>query len=319
MADVDVIVPCYQHGQYLRECVESALNQSGAEVRVLIVDNASTDGSADIARKLADEYPRIDVRVHEKNLGPIASINEGLEWASADYMMLLAADDWITPGCFSRAIEVMEKHPEIVFAFGREVEMLDRVAVTVPDQPDEAAAWRSLTAQKFILELSPPGSVGAGAIVVRTTAQKRAGPYREGLSHAFDLEMLMRLATQGRVADIDAVQGIRRLHPTTQSSSLRRDATGQLVEIERAFENFFSGAGASLQDAHQIRHAVLRNVGSCAYWRALSRLVSGRPRDALELFRLARRLSPRAFVVPPLDYLTKVSGPLTKIRVALRR
>ena len=59
MARVDVAVPCYQHGAYLRDCVASVLGQ-GVDVRVLIVDNASTDDSPAVARELAAD-PRVEL------------------------------------------------------------------------------------------------------------------------------------------------------------------------------------------------------------------------------------------------------------------
>src|SRR4051794_15159199 len=53
MASIDVVIPCYQYGRYLRDCVRSVLDQDVEQLRVLIIDNASTDGSAEIARQLA--------------------------------------------------------------------------------------------------------------------------------------------------------------------------------------------------------------------------------------------------------------------------
>ena len=61
---VSVVVPCYNYGHFLPEAVASALAQEGVDVEVIVVDDASTDGSAAVAWRLASEDPRISVVLH---------------------------------------------------------------------------------------------------------------------------------------------------------------------------------------------------------------------------------------------------------------
>src|SRR5262245_2149715 len=106
---VDVVIPCYNYGHFLPQCVDSVLSQPGVDVRVLVIDDKSTDDSAEVARRLADEDERIEVRVHETNQRHIATYNEGLlGWAAADYTVLLSADDLLVPGSLGRAARVMD-------------------------------------------------------------------------------------------------------------------------------------------------------------------------------------------------------------------
>ncbi len=77
MHNVDIAIPNYNYGRFLRESVESVLSQRGVNVRVLIIDNASTDDSAAIACQLAAEDSRVELCLRERNLGPHASFNEG--------------------------------------------------------------------------------------------------------------------------------------------------------------------------------------------------------------------------------------------------
>lgn len=156
-------------------------------------------------------------------------------------------------------------------------------------------------------------------MLVRTSAHKRAGIYREIVRFAYDLEMLMRLATFGRVADVGAVQGVRRVHEDTQTAHLQKEVIGPLVEIEGAFASFFASEGASLPDAQQLHKSVRRNIASCAYWRGLARMASGKFRDGLALLRLTWRISPRSMFLPPVDYLAKLDSPLAKIGAAFNK
>ena len=73
MPNVDVVIPCYRYGHFLRECVSSVLMQEGVEARCLIIDDASNDGSAGIASVLAAEDPRVETLLHENNRGHIAT------------------------------------------------------------------------------------------------------------------------------------------------------------------------------------------------------------------------------------------------------
>src|ERR1700754_4915016 len=119
MASVDVLVPCYQYGRYLRGCVESILSQGIQDLRVRIIDNASTDDSVGIARRLMAEDSRVDLVAHPRNLGPHASFNEGIDWAGADYFLILCVDDLLAPGALARAVAVMEQNPDVVLTYGQ--------------------------------------------------------------------------------------------------------------------------------------------------------------------------------------------------------
>ena len=88
------------------------------DVDVLIVDDASPDDSAAVAYRLADEDPRVSVLVHPTNMGHIATYNDGLARAKGDYVVLLSADDAITPGSLARSTALMEAHPSVGFVYG---------------------------------------------------------------------------------------------------------------------------------------------------------------------------------------------------------
>src|SRR5437660_6584650 len=70
---VTVVVPCYNYGRYLPQCLASALDQPGVDVDVVLVDDASTDGSGDVAEELAAADSRITLVRHAVNAGHIAT------------------------------------------------------------------------------------------------------------------------------------------------------------------------------------------------------------------------------------------------------
>src|SRR5690348_7689033 len=101
---IDVAIPNYNYGRYLRECIDSALMQDVENLRVLVIDNASTDESRDIAREIARADPRVEIRLREQNLGPHASFNEAIDWAASDYFTILCSDDCLAPGALRSAM-----------------------------------------------------------------------------------------------------------------------------------------------------------------------------------------------------------------------
>src|SRR4051794_6872921 len=126
LATVDVVVPCYKYGRYLRRCVESVVHQRNVNVRILIVDDASPDNSAEIGAALAAEYPQVEFRRHVTNAGHIATYNEGLiGWSDSAYCMLLSADDLLAPGALGRAVRIMESDPTIGMVYGRAIHFYD--------------------------------------------------------------------------------------------------------------------------------------------------------------------------------------------------
>ena len=92
MSTVDVIVPCYNYARFLKQSVESVLGQS-CQTRVLIINDASSDNSREVATELARQDSRVTFLDHARNKGHIASYNEGIEWLSGEYYLLLSADD----------------------------------------------------------------------------------------------------------------------------------------------------------------------------------------------------------------------------------
>ncbi|MGH8534954.1 MAG: glycosyltransferase family 2 protein [Gammaproteobacteria bacterium] len=253
MSSVDVIVPCYRYAHFLRECVESVLSQSILDVRVLILDDASPDNTADVAADLAREDNRVVFVRHAANKGHIATYNEGIEWASADYLLLLSADDYLLPGALSRATEIMDKHLDVGFSYGRVIELTDSDPAgrkkTVGNVSSERGA--SILAGRRFIELSGSCNiVPTPTAVVRTALQKKVGLYRPYLPHSGDMEMWLRLAAHASVASLEAHQAVYRRHSNNMSLAYyRNNCLPDLQHRKAALDSFFqSCSGALIHD-----------------------------------------------------------------------
>lgn len=318
MALIDIAIPNYCYGRYLEECVASIRVQGVDDIRILIVDNASTDDSVAVARRLMKHDKRITLVARDKNLGHHASYNEGVDWAASKYFMLLCADDLLVEGCFARALTVLEQESDVSLACGAElVWHTTNPPPAIENRPDEP--WRLLSSEAFTLERSLPSKVlfGGGAALVRTADLKRVGHFRTDVAFNEDLELYLRLSLNRRVAVTNAVHGIRRVHGANISAIFWRDFKRDLVETRQTFDSFFTRDAAAEPGVGGLRRRVYGNLGKRAYWSAISHIVRGQRAAGLELFKLAFELSPRLAVLPPLDYLMRMGDPMAHMRMRL--
>ena len=166
------------------------------DVRVLIIDDASTDDTPEVAAALAAEDARVEFRRHAVNRGHIATFNEGLEWISGDYNLLLSADDLLVPGALSRACQLFDAHPQVGLVHGgcqsfHADKPLPSPRVTTGEprsQIRDGIDWLESVCERGDTILWTPTAI------VRTSVQRRLGKYRPELPLTTDLEMWMRIA-----------------------------------------------------------------------------------------------------------------------------
>lgn len=112
---ISVIIPVYKVESYLRQCVDSVLNQTYKDLEIILVDDGSPDGSPAIC----DEYAKIDNRVkviHKNNGGLSDARNHGIAAATGDYVVCLDSDDWWTRAdAIEGASSLLEEKPDILF------------------------------------------------------------------------------------------------------------------------------------------------------------------------------------------------------------
>jgi glycosyltransferase involved in cell wall biosynthesis len=244
VSSVDIVVPCYNYGRYLKRCVGSVLEQPGVTVRALIIDDASQDDSAEIGRELTALDDRVQFIKHTKNCGHIATYNEGLlEWAAADYSLLLSADDALTPGALRRAVELMDAHPEVGMVYGMALVLRDgdHMLETFMAQP---ADYRILSSVEFLQRCFKIGNtIETPTAVVRTRLQRQAGGYRAELPHSGDMEMWMRLAAHGPVGVLRALQGYVYRHGANMRLKYFKQLLGDRREVLRACEHVLEQFG----------------------------------------------------------------------------
>ena len=112
---VSVVVPFYNTAEFLAECVESVLGQTYTDFELILVDNCSTDGSAEIAREFTASDSRVLFFQNSKFLTQVQNYNQALLHISPNsrYCKIVQADDLIYPRCLTEMVEFADKNPSV--------------------------------------------------------------------------------------------------------------------------------------------------------------------------------------------------------------
>lgn len=109
MDKVSIIVPIYNVLEYLERCVNSLFQQKYKNIEIILVDDCSTDGSRELAQKLAEKDSRCIFIQREKNGGLSAARNTGMKVASGEWLAFVDSDDWVTEDYISAMYDVAKK------------------------------------------------------------------------------------------------------------------------------------------------------------------------------------------------------------------
>lgn len=307
MTKVDIVVPCYNYGRFLETCVSSILLQSMSDLRVLIIDDGSSDDSLSVARRLARDDPRVTATSHSRNEGHINTFNEGIAWASADYFLLLSADDILVPGALQRATEIMDENPDVVLTHGKCILWFDNLPLpTIETQRSYSWGRHDLIREMCTTAFN---FVPAATAIARTSVQKSIGGYRASLPHTGDMEMWLRFAANGSVARIDEVQGIYRRHSTAMSNAYYSEKLSDYRQCQLAFESFFDEYGDRVPGSVGLRRSARRALAERVFCCGTGLLRRGRGKKAIHLMREAMKMDPSLRYFPPFWHLLKIPGP----------
>lgn len=242
-ATVSVVVPCFNYGRFLPEAVGSALGQAGVRVRVVVVDDASTDDSREVARRLAAADPRVTLLAHATNRGPVRTFNDGLARATGEFLVRLDADDLLTPGSLARSVAVARAFPSVGLVYGHPLHFTaDR-----PPARERVRSWTVWPGRQWLWDRCEDGYnvITSPEVLMRRSVVDAVGGQRP-LAHAHDMEMWLRLAAFSDVAYIGgADQAWHRDHPASLSAR-EVDDEKDFAERVAAFTELATGVAAGL-------------------------------------------------------------------------
>jgi glycosyltransferase involved in cell wall biosynthesis len=293
MSSIDIVVPCYRYGRYLRDCVQSVLTQGVADVRVLIIDDESPDDTPEVGAALAREDSRVTFRRHAANRGHIATYNEGIDWTSADYMLLLSADDYLLPGALKRAMGLLSAYPHMGLCFGEAVALQDggRTKPITVDVDTGGKASIVMRGADFIGLCARAGSnniVPTPTAIVKTGLLKLLGGYRADLPYSGDLELWLRLAAHAAVGILKSQQAVYRRHAANMSLAYSQDYhISDLQQRKACFDIFLQTNKNTLPGAERLHRSLMLPLAREAVGHASSAFNGNRMDLSLRLCEFA--------------------------------
>lgn len=193
--DISVIVPVHNGARYLAECIQSVLDQRHPSLELLVVDNASTDATADVARA----FPAVRY-LHLPDKGLARALNHGLEHCRGRFLASLDADDLWTPNRLALQLETFARNPEVELVFGHVEQFIS------PELEESVKA--TLSVRHKLL----PGR-HRGTMLIRTESFWRVGPFEPSVDFGEFLDWYMRAAEQHiRDVMLPEVVTLRRVH-----------------------------------------------------------------------------------------------------------
>jgi glycosyltransferase involved in cell wall biosynthesis len=115
LPSLSVVVPNYNHARHLETCLSAILRQSVQPLEVIVLDDASTDNSVEVIRRIAAQHPVVRLVQNEKNLGVMPNINKGIQLSRGEYIYVASADDEIVPGLFEKSLRLLAQHPQAAY------------------------------------------------------------------------------------------------------------------------------------------------------------------------------------------------------------
>lgn len=130
---VSVVIPCYNHEQFVQDCIQSVIDQTYQNIELIIIDDGSSDRSVEKIQEMVDSckqrFNNFEFR-HRPNKGLSTTLNEALGWCTGDYISPIASDDLMLPSKVKRQVELLQENQEMVAIFGA-VQLVNNLNIVI--------------------------------------------------------------------------------------------------------------------------------------------------------------------------------------------
>lgn len=277
---VSVVIPAYNCANYLRRSIDSALGQTYPHIECLVVNDGSTDDTAQVA--LSYDH-RVNL-INRPNGGASAARNTGIDRASGEFIAFLDADDYWHPSKIEKQVGLMLDHPEVVLVS----------TDLIRHSTDEATSFASIESRVSapygpeivvvhddFLPLFRDPYLGTPTVLVRTARARQVGRFDEKLPIAEDLDFYFKVCMRQTYAQIMQPLTIIQQRPGSLSFTQPgyRLNLEVLSRVEEAYPEF---ASAHSDEFRRQRLTIYQNwIARC--------IVAGRGTQARALLRESRK------------------------------
>jgi glycosyltransferase involved in cell wall biosynthesis len=203
---VSVIVPCYNQARFVADAIESVLAQTYTNVEIIVVNDGSTDHTADVVAR----YQTVGL-IQQANRGLAAARNVGFDASRGKYIVFLDADDRLMSDALGSEIACLTTNPECAFVYGH-VRLIDTEGALLPTPPQscvDADQYVTLLAQNYIWT--------TGAVMYRREILDTVGGFDALVNASADLDLNVRITRTRPIRCLNKVVLEYRVHETNMS------------------------------------------------------------------------------------------------------
>ncbi len=235
---LSVVMPNYNHGKYISRAIEAVLSQSRPPDEYIILDDGSDDDSAEIIESYARRYPYIYFVRNDRNMGAMAAIERVFSMATGDYVYVAAADDYVLPGFFEKAMEMAEHYPHAGIVcgdvLGIDLEGREMFLVNVPRWTQPLFVPPDIYLGDFIDLESATSESLSSAVIYKRSALEEVGIFRKELLCICDFFAIRAIALKYGVCYIPERFAVLTHNPDGVYQSSRSDPRLMLSLVARA-------------------------------------------------------------------------------------
>lgn len=216
---ISVLLPVYNCELYIKEAIDSILNQTFSDFELLVIDDASTDKTVEIIKSFSDS--RIILTQKSRNSGLIDSLNFGVSIAKGKYLARMDGDDISLPERFSKQVDFLETNPNIIMC-GTAYKTFGAI---------EKEIRHPLSHEKIAVQLCLNSAFGHPTVMGKKAIFEKHN-YNKDFEKVEDYELWSRLIFEGQVANIDEVLLLYRVHENQVSTLFNNVQRIKNVEIQ---------------------------------------------------------------------------------------
>lgn len=195
---LSVCIPVYNCDQFIKDAIDSVLNQSFSDFELVILDNQSTDNTVEIIKSYTD--PRIKFEQNPSNIGMLANWNRVVTLTSGEYIKVLPADDFLYPGCLQAQCDALDadKDKTIALVCGRK-KVINDAGKTLFTRGYSKKAGRVNGIKAINNTIRSGGNIigEPGVVMFRKSILEKSGPFDASIYYVMDLFMWFKMLVHG--------------------------------------------------------------------------------------------------------------------------
>lgn len=224
---VSVVIPCYNHAQFVQETIQSVIDQDYENIELIIIDDGSQDNSVAAIQEMVpaceERFVRFEFR-SRPNKGLCSTLNEALDWCKGKYLSCIASDDIMFFYKTREQVLYLEKNIEVIGVFGA-IEILYK-------NGSREQIIKNKNSFKFDDVFLHRHNLPAPTSMIRMSDIKRVGGYREGFIIEDWVMWLDLIESGGVLSYLDRVFSVYRRHDGNLSGQLEKMYKGRIQIVE---------------------------------------------------------------------------------------